>query len=151
MTQEDRAIALLRALNIIEIQYSLNGGGDSGDAEINHIELRDGTTLQALPDLPAGISSTGSIETIDALLDSIVFELPEGDWINNEGGFGTIIIYPFEEDEDRFDVDITFRDEGDYGDDDEDEEGDEYAGDDGDADEPGDGIIVLAARGEDTP
>lgn len=70
------------------------------------------------------------------LLDDLVADLPGGDWVNNEGGYGTVTIRPFEEDEDlRFECDMTFRDEGDYGDENDEEEfeDEDFDADDDDA------------------
>jgi hypothetical protein len=55
--------------------------------------------------------------TLDGLVDDLVAELPDGDWVNNEGGYGTVILRPMEEDdENRVECDMPFRSDGDYGD-----------------------------------
>lgn len=118
MDRKEIAIALLRAIGIAELEYSLDGGGDSGDATLERIEHRDARRLDRLPDIPTGVDGAGRPRLLSWLLDDIVADLPDGDWVNNEGGYGTVIVRPFEEDEDlRFDCDMTFREEGDYGDD----------------------------------
>lgn len=118
--RQEQLISLLRALGIAEIEYSLSGGGDSGETTLERVTYRDGRTIHELPNIPIGISATGQVETIEHLLDRIASDLPEGDWVNNEGGYGSVFIRPLEEDEDlRFECDMTFREEGDYGDDDE--------------------------------
>lgn len=123
MDRKEIAIALLRAIGIQELEYALDGGGDSGDSTLERIQHVDGRLLDKLPDIPTGIDGTGRARTLSWLLDDLVADLPEGDWVNNEGGYGTVIIRPFEEDEDLcFECDMTFREEGDYGDENEDEE-----------------------------
>lgn len=120
MDRKDIAIAVLTALGIQELEYSLDGGGDSGDSTLERIQHLDGRSLEKLPDIPIGIDGGGRPYMLEALLDDLVADLPEGDWVNNEGGYGTIIIRPFEDEEDVcFDVDMTYREEGDYGDDEE--------------------------------
>ncbi|MCC6140743.1 MAG: hypothetical protein IT389_09025 [Nitrospira sp.] len=119
MDRKDIAIAVLTALGIQELEYALDGGGDSGDSTLERIQHVDGRTLEKLPNIPIGILGGGWPYTLEALLDDLVADLPEGDWINNEGGYGTVIIRPFEDEEDLcFDCDMTYRDEGDYGGDD---------------------------------
>lgn len=129
--QIDPVTALLRALGITEIEFSLSGGGDSGEVTLEHISYQDGRTEHKVPDIPTEILNTGAVRTLPDVLEQIVADAPEGDWVNNEGGYGTVVIRPFEEDEDLVvDCDMTFREEGDYGDDDEfvDEEPDEELG-----------------------
>lgn len=118
MGKAEIAIALLRALGIAELEFSLDGGGDSGATTLERIEHRDGRRLDLLPDIPTGVDGAGRPRLLSWLLDDLVADLRDGDWVDNEGGYGTVIIRPFEEDEDlRFDCDMTFREEGDYGDD----------------------------------
>ena len=100
MGRKEIAIALLRAIGIQELEYSLDGGGDSGDSTLEKIQHVDGRLLDRLPDIPTGVDGTGRPRTLSWLLDDLVADLPEGDWVNNEGGYGTVIIRPFEEDED---------------------------------------------------
>lgn len=130
MDRKDIAIAVLTALGIQELEYALDGGGDSGDSTLERIQHVDGRTLEKLPNIPIGIHGGGWPYMLEALLDDLVADLPEGDWINNEGGYGTVIIRPFAEEEDLcFDCDMTYREEGDYGDDefvDEDDEDDVF-------------------------
>lgn len=131
MDRKEIAIALLRAIGIQELEYSLDGGGDSDDATLERIQHREGRTLDGLPDIPIGIDPNGRPRMLDALLDDLVADLPEGDWVNNEGGYGTVIIRPFEEDGELcFECDMTFREEGDYGDDDEEFEDEDFDADD---------------------
>lgn len=119
--QMDPVTALLRALGITEIEFSLSGGGDSGEVTLERISYQDGRTEHKVPDVPTEISNTGAVRSLPDVLEQIVADAPEGDWVNNEGGYGTVVIRPFEEDEDLvIDCDMTFREEGDYGDDDDD-------------------------------
>lgn len=122
--------AILRALHITEIEYSLSGGGDSGESTLERVTYKEDGDRTNLPDIPIFITDTGQVRHLPDLLESIVVDAPDGDWVNNEGGFGTVIVRPFEDDEDlAIDCDMTFREDGDYGDDDDDEE---YLDDDAD-------------------
>lgn len=110
---------LLRALCIQEVAYSLDGGGDSGEAEIDRVVYCDGREELKLPAVPVAISPTGQIQMLDGYLEGHATDKPDGDWVNNEGGYGTVTILPFEtEPEEMIDCDMTYRAEGDYGDDD---------------------------------
>lgn len=51
---------------------------------------------------------------MDRVLEDIAAEAPEGDWVNNEGGRGTVSFFPTEEDEDaRLVCDMIYGDEDD--------------------------------------
>ena len=118
-----RVIALLRALDIIRVSYRLDGEGDSGECALAEVEYADGRSTADLPDLPVGFSSSGTVYRLPPVVEVLAADLPEGDWINNEGGYGTIEILPFEENpESRFECDMTYRDYYDEYDDDEFEE-----------------------------
>lgn len=115
--------AILRALNIMEVEYSLSGGGDSGETALERIEYRSGEAGHTLPDIPVSITDNGQIRHLRELLEDIVADAPEGDWVNNEGGYGTVTVFPFDDEEDlAIACDMTFREGCDYGDDEEDEE-----------------------------
>lgn len=115
--------AILRALNITKVEYSLSGGGDSGESVLERIECREGEDRTTLPDIPVFITDSGQIRNLPELLENIVADAPEGDWVNNEGGFGTVAVFPFDDEEDLTIVcDMTFREDGDYGDDEDDED-----------------------------
>lgn len=116
----ERLIPLLRNLGIAEIRFDLNGSGDSGDCDLGEIILVDGKTATAIPDIPIGVDAAGRVAILGIFLSNFAAELPDGDWVNNEGGYGTVRIMPAEEDPDLwFESDMTYREEGDYGDDDE--------------------------------
>jgi len=128
----DRAVAILRALDIEEIQYSLSGGGDSGEVELDHVRLRDGSQGNVLPDVPVLIDKGGNVHSLCEALERIVADAPEGDWVNNEGGHGTVWVRPFAddgEDEEVIECDMTFGDEEGY-----DDDSDEFDDDDFDDD-----------------
>jgi hypothetical protein len=136
MDRKEIAIALLRAIGIQELGYALDGSGDSGDSTLERIQHVDGRLLDKLPEIPTGVDGSGRPRMLSWLLDDLVADLPEGDWVNNEGGYGTVTIRPFEENEDlRFECDMTFRDEGDYGDENDEEEfeDEDFDADDDDA------------------
>jgi len=129
-SREGQIMMLLAALGIEEIQYSLDGGGDSGETTLEHVRHADGRTETRLPDIPIGFRPQGGAYTLDVYLENLVSDLPEGDWVNNEGGYGEIYIRPMADEEDRFECNMTFRDEYD------DEDEDEFDEDPDDADEP---------------
>ncbi|MBX9827965.1 MAG: hypothetical protein K2Y27_23590 [Xanthobacteraceae bacterium] len=146
MERGEIAIALLRAIGVAELEYSLDGGGDSGATTLERIQHIDGRTLETLPDIPTGIDGNNRVRTLSWLLDDLVAELPEGDWINNEGGYGTVTIRPFAEDDElRFDCDMTYREEGDYGDDDDE---DAFIDEDEAFDDDDDDVDASADEGE---
>ena len=150
MEMAERLGAILRALEIIEIEYALNGSGDSGEGSLERVEYKDGTETHALPDIPIFIGNSGDIERLSDLLIGLAENAPDGDWVNNEGGYGSVYIHPFEDDEDlQIDCDMTFREDGDYGDDDDDND-DDFVDDDltDDDDSGADGSVPLLVVGE---
>lgn len=113
MELAQRPGAILRALQITKIEYSLSGGGDSGETTLERVTYRDNPTSHTLPDIPIFISDTGQIQHLPDLLERIVADAPEGDWVNNEGGFGTVYVRPFENEMDlSLECDMTFREDG---------------------------------------
>ena len=62
-----------------------------------------------LPSVTIGITDAGGIICLDECLDGIVGNIPDGDWCNNEGGYGHVTLYPQESDEDlRVECDMTY-------------------------------------------
>jgi hypothetical protein len=114
-------IDLLQALGIDALVFDLNGGGDSGESSLEELRYTDGRTATQIPDLPIGITSLGAVQTLGAYLADVAADAPDGDWVNNEGGYGTVTILPFAAGEDRLTADMTYRT---YDDDDEDDEED---------------------------
>lgn len=113
MSELDHCLAILKALQIAEVSYCLSGGGDSGTAEINHVLYADGGHGQ-MPSVTIGITDGGSTLSLDERLDDLVGNIPDGDWINNEGGYGTVILRPQEADPDlRVECDMTYGDDSD--------------------------------------
>lgn len=105
-------LALLRALDIQEIIYSLSGGGDDGEITLEAVVHQTGAVSSELPPVPIGLDGYGAICTLPPTLERIASDLPEGDWVNNEGGAGTVTIRPFERDpQRRFDCDMIYGDE----------------------------------------
>jgi hypothetical protein len=122
MSDLSHCLAVLKALGISEVVYNLSGGGDEGTCEIDSVVHLDGRTTQALPALAIGITRFGQVATLDELLDDFVADIPDGDWVNNEGGHGTVVLHPQETDEDlRVECDMTYGDESDAEDFDDDE------------------------------
>ncbi|MEX0408740.1 DUF6878 family protein [Aquibium sp. LZ166] len=116
--REDQIMALLGALGIEEIEFSLNGGGDSGDTTLEHVRYADGHDENRLPDIPIGFHPHGEAYTLERYLESLASDLPEGDWVNNEGGYGEVFLRPMADEDERFECNMTFRDEDEYEDED---------------------------------
>ncbi len=150
MRLKQRLGAILRALGITEIEYSLSGGGDSGESTLERVTYEKDGDRTHLPDIPIFIADAGEILHLPDLLESIVVDAPDGDWVNNEGGYGTVYVHPFEIDHDlAIECDMTFREDGDYGDDDDDEE---FIDDDADDAAPGQDVHVpVIVTGEVAP
>jgi hypothetical protein len=126
MTSElEHCLAILHALEISEVQYWLSGGGDSGTAEIQPV-LYAGGHEGPLPMVTIGITDAGAVVSLDERLEILAGDVPEGDWVNNEGGRGTVTFHPQETDPDcQVDCDMTYGEDGDFEDEDfEDEEED---------------------------
>jgi hypothetical protein len=124
MTSElEHCLAILKALQIAEVSYCLSGGGDSGTVEINHVLYADGR-YGPLPIVTIDITDVGGIVCLDERLETIVYDLPDFDWINNEGGYGTVVLRPQETDPDyQVECDMTYGEDNDESDfEDEDEE-----------------------------
>ena len=98
MTDLEHCLAILKALHIDEVRYYLSGGGDSGTAELEHVLYSDGHH-GPLPSVTLGITDAGGI-SVSTSLDDLVSQLPDGDWCNNEGGYGHVTLHPQESDED---------------------------------------------------
>lgn len=113
----DDVLALLRALGVQQLDYSLSGGGDSGEASIASIIWQDQRDDLQLPKIPVAIGRACTAITLNAFLEEFASNVPEGDWVNNEGGYGTVTFLPFEDGGTFYD-DMTYRADGDYGDED---------------------------------
>ena len=143
MSDIEHCLAILKALQIDEVSYCLSGGGDSGTVEINHVLYADGH-CGLMPAVTVGITDVGGLVCLDERLENIVYDLPDGDWINNEGGHGNVILRPQETDPDfQVECDMTYGedcDEPDF----EDEDEEFLASDFNDADPAGtDGPIAI--------
>jgi hypothetical protein len=122
MSDLEHCLAILKALQITEVRYCLSGGGDSGTAELEHVLYRDGHH-GPLPSVTLGITDVGGILCLDERLDDLVSQLPDGDWCNNEGGYGTVVLRPQESDEDlQVECDMTYGEESEDPDFEDDEE-----------------------------
>ena len=147
MSDLEHYLAILKALQIEEVSYCLSGGGDSGNVEINHVLYADGR-YGPLPVVTIDITDVGGLVRLDERLDNLVYDIPDGDWINNDGGHGTVILRPQETDpEDQVECDMTYGDDGegdpDFEDEDfEDEDEGFLASDFNDAD-PADAPIAI--------
>jgi hypothetical protein len=121
MSDLSHCLAILKALGVSEVIYHLSGGGDSGTCELDTVIYGDGRHA-ALPTVTVDITDHGEVTTLSSCLDRIVEELPDGDWINNEGGYGSVTLRPQEADEDlRVECDMTYgedSEEADFEDDD---------------------------------
>jgi hypothetical protein len=108
MSHLEQCLAILKALQISEVAYCLSGGGDSGTAELNRVVYADGRE-GPLPSVTLGITDAGGLVCLDERLEQIVSEIPDGDWCNNEGGYGAVILHPQESDEDlQVECDMTY-------------------------------------------
>ena len=108
MSDLEHCLAILKALRISEVRYCLSGGGDSGTTELEDVLYCDGRH-GPLPSVTIGITDAGGIVCLDECLDGIVADIPDGDWCNNEGGYGHVTLYPQESDEDlRVECDMTY-------------------------------------------
>jgi hypothetical protein len=151
MSDLEYCLAILKALHISEVRYCLSGGGDSGTAELEHVLYHDGRP-GPLPSVTLAITDVGGIVCLDERLEHIVADFPDGDWVNNEGGYGHVTLRPLESDEDlQVECDMTYGQE----DSDPDFEDDEQSTDFNDADSgtSGAGIAVddstlLPANGD---
>ena len=115
-------LAILKALQIAEVSYCLSGGGDSGTVEINHVLYADGT-CGPMPTVTVGITDVGGTVSLDERIEAIVYDLPDFDWINNEGGHGTVTLHPQETDPDwQVECDMTYGEDGEEPDFEDDEE-----------------------------
>lgn len=115
---------LLQALGIEAIVFDLNGGGDSGETTIEELRYRDGRVAFEIPSIPIGITDMGAVATLPLYLGELAANVPDGDWVNNEGGYGTVTILPFAPDaSERVSSDMTYRDYD--GEDDSDEDWDQ--------------------------
>lgn len=119
---QDDVVSILATLGIEEICFRLEGSGDSGDIEIEDEILwktthPDGQAVEKmdLSQIPFGQSNL--LETIMGSVEG----WPDGDWVNNEGGSGTVMIRPFDT-ENPISIDMTYGEyEDEYNDGDEEE------------------------------
>lgn len=85
-------VKTLRVLGIQRIVFTLDGGGDSGNVDITEIdwanEKVEKVDLKLLPSPTPGFS-------LASYMIEVVADMPDGDWVNNEGGYGTITFMPF--------------------------------------------------------
>jgi hypothetical protein len=101
-------LACLRALDVEEAVASLDGSGDSGDSEFDHVVYHNGEMKYELPPLTVNIYGTNLAD----LIGEVAADMPEGDWVNNEGGYRTVTFRPFETDPDlAVECDMAYRDE----------------------------------------
>lgn len=139
MEMAERLGAILRALQITEIEYSLSGGGDSGETTLERVTYRNDPLANDLPDIPIFIGDRGEIRHLAELLENIVADAPEGDWVNNEGGYGSVYVRPFEDEEElTIDCVMSYREDGD-------DDEDEFV-DDGPIDDEDDGSLAVTVQ-----
>jgi hypothetical protein len=113
MSDLEHCLAILKMLKISEVRYCLSGGGDSGTTELEYVLYCDGRN-GPLPTVTLGITDAGGIVCLDECLDRIVADIPDGDWCNNEGGYGHVTLRPQESDEDlQVECDMTYGEESD--------------------------------------
>lgn len=119
----EQVLDLMASLGIVKVVCELNGSGDSGEADLGEIEYAPGREEVRLEDIPAGLHGSGKPETLASYLMDYAAELPEGDWVNNEGGQGQVVFLPMEPEGERIVEDMEYNDgyDDDYDDDDPDE------------------------------
>lgn len=116
----DIFIKMLRAFGIVKIEADFDGEGDSGQISFNN---SDGLSRPADQILPAEVMDVlrakltepefdefreryrepyHNFKNLEDLIETELYEvlgLTRIDWVNNEGGFGTIEILPFATDD----------------------------------------------------
>ncbi len=110
-TKLDQVLDALAAFGIVEVVYALDGGGDSGEAALESVTYADGRTEEMLPPLPVGFDARGDVWDLDCYLNGVAAEHPEENWVDNDGGYGTVTFLPKEEHDDRVTYELSFRDE----------------------------------------
>jgi len=113
----EQLICRLRVLGVKRVEFSLNGGGDNGDIDIEDIEwsgkppalVGGKADLNCFTNFPApprsfafdkAINPTLKIihdpldRTFHDYMTDVVEDMPDFDWVNNEGGSGSIVLYP---------------------------------------------------------
>jgi hypothetical protein len=122
MSDLAHCLAILKALEVREVRYHPSGGGDSGTTELESVFYSGGRT-GPLPSVTVGITSSGGIVCLDERLECIVADIPDGDWCNNEGGYGHVTLRPQENDTDlQVECDMTYGEESEDRDFEDDEE-----------------------------
>jgi hypothetical protein len=125
MTDLEHCLAILKALQIEEVSYCLSGGGDSGTVDVNGVLYADGH-LGVMPTVTVGITDGGDLVTLAERLENLVYDLPDGDWINNEGGYGNVYLRPQKLDPGlQVECDMTWGDDNDEPDFEDEEESEE--------------------------
>jgi hypothetical protein len=141
MSDLAHCLAILKALQIGEVRYSLSGGGDSSTTTLEDVSHSDGRRV-ALPTVTIGIDDFGEgVVTLDERLESLVADIPDGDWINNEGGYGSVILRPQEPEGDHIECDMTYGDDEGAADFEDDETADFADSDPSDPD--ADGTLII--------
>lgn len=123
------ALDALAAVGIVRVEYRLDGGGDSGDTTLEEVEYADGRVEESMPTLPLGFTMQGHVSTVGSLLEDHASDAPDFDWVNNEGGSGTVTYHTPRHGE-RLEVSMSMNDDDDH--DDEDEDDEDYGPDGGD-------------------
>ena len=104
----DNALHLLKALYVGEAVYRLDGGGDSGTVELEEVISADGSA-GAFPAATVDFTDQGRTVQLRAALLDLLYDVPDFDWIKNEGGRGTVLLRPQEDDPGlRIECDMTW-------------------------------------------
>lgn len=110
---------LLAALGVTRVVYRLDGGGDEGDTSLEEVVYADGRQEDRLPEAPTGFSAGGRVRTLSEELEEHAADAPDIDWVNNEGGSGTVTYSPCAAIGERIEVDV-------HSNPDDDDEGEDY-------------------------
>ena len=94
MTGLKDALAVLAALGVEEITYTLDGSGDSGDVTLDEVRYADGREDMDLPEQAIGFDDSGRVQMLDEVLEDLVAAQPDGNWWDGPGGHGTVVLRP---------------------------------------------------------
>ena len=94
MTGLRNALAVLAALGVEEVTYTLDGSCDSGDVTLDAVRYADGREDMDLPEQAIGFDDSGRVRMLGEVLEDLAADLPEGNWWDGSGGHGTVVLRP---------------------------------------------------------
>ena len=115
----DYCLAILKALGITEVDTFSAAAVMRARPISTTSPIATGSSTASLPSITIGITDHGSVISLDEKLVDVVAQIPEGDWCNNEGGHGTVILRPQETEPDlAIECDMTYGEDEDQASDD---------------------------------